>query len=195
MPTPKILAFAGSARADSLNKKLAARAAALAQDAGAQVTLIDLRDFPMSIYDGDTESSDGLPEHALRFKALLKQHHGLLIACPEYNGAITPLLKNTIDWASRPGEGEGRLECFQGKVAALVSASPGAWGGMRGIPGVRTILSGIGTTVIADSVSIPKAHEAFDSGGGLLDDALASRLSAVVERLIAVAGAAGVTTA
>lgn len=102
----KILALAGSARIESFNKKLVKIAAAGAADAGAEVTLIDLLDYPMPLFNEDLEAKDGLPESVLQFKALLKSHQGLLLACPEYNGSITPLLKNAIDWASRPEPGK-----------------------------------------------------------------------------------------
>lgn len=130
----KILALAGSARIESFNKKLVKIAAAGAADAGAEVTLIDLLDYPMPLFNEDLEAKDGLPESVLQFKALLKSHQGLLLACPEYNGSITPLLKNAIDWASRPEPGEApmALSCFKGKVAALLSASPGSLGGNAG---------------------------------------------------------------
>jgi len=195
MPTPKILAFAGSAREASLNKKLVRTAAQMAREAGAEVTLLDLRDHPLPIYDGDFEQSGGVPAGAMKLKQIFKQHQGFLWSCPEYNSSVTPLLKNTIDWLSRPVEGEGRLECFTGKVACLLSASPGGFGGMRGLVTVRSILENIGTMVISESVSVPKAHEAFEEDGSLKDEALARRTQSAVARLVEVAGAVGITTA
>src|SRR5689334_14210287 len=121
MEEVRILAFAGSARADSFNKKLVRIAAGGARAAGSQVTLIDLKDFPMPIYDGDTETSGGLPEKAMELRKLMKSHHAFLIATPEYNGSITPLLKNTIDWTSRPFQGEPALVNVRGKVIGLMS--------------------------------------------------------------------------
>ena len=128
----KILAFAGSTRKGSFNKKLVHVAAEAVRDAGGQVTEVDLRDYPMPIYDGDLEESDGSPDRATKLYELMKQHDGLLLACPEYNSSITAVLKNTIDWVSRPREGEPPLTAFAGKVAALLSASPGALGGCAG---------------------------------------------------------------
>ena len=124
MSQPKILAFAGSTRTGSFNKKLAKIAAAGATAAGAQVTYVDLRDFPMPLYDGDLEAKEGLPPNALKFKKLMLEHRGLLIAAPEYNSGITGVLKNTLDWASRDAPGESALACFDKKVAVLMSASP-----------------------------------------------------------------------
>ncbi|MDH3591896.1 MAG: NAD(P)H-dependent oxidoreductase, partial [Planctomycetota bacterium] len=130
----KILALSGSLRGDSFNRKLVAAAAAGARAAGAAVTEIDIREFPLPLYDGDLEARDGLPEHALRLKRLFAEHEGLLIASPEYNGSISGALKNLIDWVSRPAsKGEKPLASFDGKVAAIMAASPGGLGGLRGL--------------------------------------------------------------
>jgi NAD(P)H-dependent FMN reductase len=166
---PKILALAGSTRTDSFNKKLVRVAAGGAQAAGAEVTVLDLRDYPLPLYDGDLEAERGLPEHAVRLKELFLAHQGLLIAAPEYNGSITAVLKNAIDWVSRPGEGEPMLACFDGKVAALMSASPGGLGGLRGLAAVRSILGGIRVLVLPQQVAVPQAHGAFDEEGNLTD--------------------------
>jgi NAD(P)H-dependent FMN reductase len=166
---PKILAFAGSTRSDSFNKKLVKIAASGAKDAGADVTVIDLRDFTMPLYDGDLEQKEGLPSNARKLKDLMISHHGFLISSPEYNSSISGVLKNTIDWTSRPTEGEPPLACFQGKVAGLMSASPGALGGLRGLVHVRSILGNIGVLVTPHQVAISKAHEAFDADGALKD--------------------------
>jgi len=185
----RILAFAGSARRDSFNKKVLAVAADGARDAGAEVTVVDLRDFPMPLYDGDLEAESGPPEHATRLKELMKSHHGFLLACPEYNSGITPLLKNAIDWCSRPSEGEPMLAAYQGKTAALVAASPGALGGLRGLVGVRSILGNIGVVVIPDQIAVPKVHEAFDAAGSMTDEKTADRVQAVGRRLTEVTAA------
>jgi len=166
---PKILAFAGSLRVASFNKKLVKIAIAGARDAGAEVTEIDLRDLPMPIYDGDLEEKEGLPENAKKLKALMLAHQGLLISAAEYNSSITAVLKNTIDWASRPAPGEAPLACFADKVAALMSASPGALGGLRGLVTVRSILGNIRVIVLPDQVAVSKAHEAFNEDGSLKD--------------------------
>lgn len=166
----KILAFAGSTRTDSFNKKLVRIAADGARAAGAEVTLIDLRDFPLPLYDGDLEDAGGLPDNAKKLKQLMIAHHGFLISAPEYNSSITGVLKNSIDWASRAEQDdEPPLVCFRGKAVALMSASPGALGGLRGLVHVRAIFGNIGAYVLPDQVCIPKAHEAFDAGGALKD--------------------------
>ena len=167
--TPKILGFAGSTRQDSFNKKLVKIALKGAEQAGAEVTYVDLRDLPMPLYDGDLEESEGLPENARKFKDLLLSHQGILIASPEYNSSISGVLKNAIDWASRPVEGEPPLACFTGKVCSLMSASPGALGGLRGLVPLRMILGNIGVIVLPDQVAVSKAFDAFSPEGALLD--------------------------
>ena len=166
---PRILAFAGSLRKDSYNKKLVAVAAAGARNAGAEVSLIDLADYPLPVFDQDLEAAQGLPESAVELKAEMKNHDGFLIGCPEYNSSITSALKNVIDWASRPLPDEESLACFKGKVVVLMSASPGAIGGMRGLVHVRAILSNIHVLVLPDQKSIPNASKAFNGDGSLAD--------------------------
>lgn len=177
--TPRILVFAGSTRADSYNKKLVKIAGMGAEKAGAEVTFLDLKTLPLPLFDEDLEEAEGLPANARQFKDLLLSHQGLLIACPEYNSSITAVLKNAIDWASRPVEGEAPLACFKGKVCALMSASPGALGGLRGLTPVRSILENIGVLVIPDQVAISKAHEAFTLDGHLKE----SKQQAAIENL------------
>jgi chromate reductase, NAD(P)H dehydrogenase (quinone) len=172
MTTAKILAFAGSARQDSINKKLVKIAASGATAAGADVTVLDFRDLPLPLYDGDVEAAEGLPENVVKLKAMMQAHQGFLIACPEYNGSITPLLKNAIDWASRPAPGEASLACFKDKVAVLMSASPGGLGGLRGLVHVRAILGNIGVLVLPDQKAVPGAYQAFDDNDNLQDEAL-----------------------
>lgn len=169
MTSTKILAFAGSARKDSVNKKLAKIAAEGARATGAEVTYLDFRDLPLPLYDADLEAAEGLPANVLKLKALMKAHQGLIIACPEYNSSITPLLKNAIDWASRPQPDEPSLVCFKDKVAVLMSASPGRLGGLRGLVTVRSILSSIGVLVLPDQTAIGSADDAFDKNDNLKD--------------------------
>ncbi len=191
----KIVAFAGSGRKDSFNKKLVAIAAAGATEAGADVTLIDLADYPMPLFDQDLEGEDGIPESALAFKRLLIEHDALLIASPEYNSAFSPLLKNAIDWASRAeSKDEPPLKAFRGKSAAILAASPGALGGLRGLVFLRMLLANLGVTVIPDQQTVAKAFQAFDAEGALADErkhkavlALGRKLAEVAARLPGVA--------
>ena len=145
---PKVLVFAASTRSGSFNRKLAELAAANLRAAGMEVTLADLRDYPMPLYDADTEAAHGLPERAKAFKELALRHDAFVIASPEYNGSFSALLKNTIDWISRPEPGEPPLAAFQGKAAVLLSASPGPGGGRRGLRHLRELLGMIGVTVV-----------------------------------------------
>ncbi|MEH2260992.1 NADPH-dependent FMN reductase [Nostoc sp.] len=169
--TPKILAFAGSTRIDSYNKKLVKIAAAGAKAAGAEVTYLDLRDLPLPLYDEDLEAQEGLPANARTFKDLMISHQGLLIASPEYNSSLTAVLKNAIDWASRPSPNEAplALAAFAGKVASIMSASPGGFGGLRGLVHLRSILGNIKVLVLPNQVVVSKAYEAFNADGTLKD--------------------------
>ncbi len=157
--TPKILAFSGSTRIDSLNRQALEHAVQGARDAGAEVTLIDLRDYSLPLYTADLENSHGQPEASVRLKALFKSHHGLLIASPEYNSSITPLLKNTLDWVSRPHGEESGLVPYQGKLAALVSASDGHLGGLRGLRHIREILTALQVLVLPKQMALAHADK------------------------------------
>jgi len=167
MPESKarILAFAGSTRIDSYNKKLAAAAAKGAEDAGASVTLIDLRDYPMPLFDQDLEAAEGLPENARALRELFLSHNGLLIANPEYNGSLSAVLKNTIDWLSRRQGDEEPLICFKDKIALLVATSPGGLGGLRALRHLQTVLMGIKVIVLPEQKAIPNASKVFDENG------------------------------
>jgi chromate reductase, NAD(P)H dehydrogenase (quinone) len=166
---PRILAFASSTRRESFNKKLVAIAAQGAREAGAEVTLIDVKDFPLPLFDQDLEAERGMPENGKKLKKLFIDHDGLLIASPEYNSSLPAVLKNAIDWVSRPAPGEPSLVAFRGKVATLMSASPVAQGGLRGLVHVRSILGNIGVIVLPDQIAVAQAHEAFNPDGTLKD--------------------------
>jgi NAD(P)H-dependent FMN reductase len=185
---PKILAFAGSSRKDSLNKKLVKIAALGAESAGATVTFIDLADYPMPLFNQDLESQQGMPEKAHEFKKLLIEHDGFLIASPEYNSAFSPLLKNVIDWASRAeSKDEPPLAAYKGKVAAIMATSPGALGGIRGLVFLRMLLSNIGVTVIPDQIAVPHAMKAFADDGSLIDEKQQQAVIDLGEKLSGVA--------
>jgi len=188
---PRILAFAGSQRVGSFNRRALEVAVAGAREAGAEVTLVSLADFPMPVFDGDLEEAEGLPESVVRLKGHFVDHQGLLIATPEYNSSFTPLLKNTIDWCSRAaGDDEAPLTAFRGKVAGLVSASPGGFGGMRSLGQTRRLLQNIGVMVVAKQHGLAKAHERLDEDGfGGSRDALS--LKAVGRELAEVVGKLG----
>lgn len=187
---PKVLAFAGSLRKDSYNKKLALVASKAAEDAGAAVTYIDLADFPMPIFDEDLEAEQGMPEKAQAFKDLLIEHDGFIIACPEYNGSITAALKNAIDWASRSPPEEEPLLAFNGKVVSLMAASPGGLGGLRGLVHCRAIFGNLNCMVLPEQRAVGSAFKAFNEDGSLVDGDLhqaiqqqGSRLTEVLIKL------------
>lgn len=181
----KLLAFAGSTRSGSLNQALLDLAVAEARGLGAEVTDIRLRDFDLPLYDGDLER-EAFPPAARELKALFVAHDGFLIATPEYNGGVSGVLKNAVDWASRPTDGEHlvTLSAFRGKAAGLMAASIGPHGGLRGITHMRQILSTIQTLVATEQVLLPVAHEAFDEAGQIREALPRQLLSRLLARVI-----------
>lgn len=184
----KLLAFNGSGRKGSMNQKLLLNVIADAKAAGANVTLIDISGYNLPIYNGDIEA-EGFPAAVIELKELFKAHDGFLIATPEYNGSFSPLLKNTLDWVSRPVKGEAPVNVFKGKVAALMSASPGKLGGMRGIAQLNTVLFGLGTLVLPEIVSISFYSEAFDENDQLKNDPDKAAAANLAKRAVHIAGA------
>ncbi len=182
----KILAFAGSARKDSLNKKLARVAAASATSAGGDVTLIDLDDYPMPVYHGDLEEREGLPENGRKLKKLFMEHQALLIVSPENNASMSSLLKNTLDWVSRAVDGQNGLVPYQNKVALLLAASPGALGGLRGMVHLRQTLQALTVLVLSEQLALNRAHEQFDPAGKLLDPKMQASLDGLTRRLVSI---------
>ncbi|MEZ5690805.1 MAG: NAD(P)H-dependent oxidoreductase [Rickettsiales bacterium] len=176
-----ILMFSGSARRESFNKKLISAAAKIAREKSINVTLIDLADYPMPIYDGDLEEEKGQPENAKKLYELIKNHDYILISSPEYNGLPTPLLKNVIDWVSRVD-----VKVYSGKIAAIIGASPGGFGGLRALPHLRALLTNINVVVIPQQLAVPKAHEAFDADGNLKDKKQKEALESVINNLISI---------
>ena len=161
-----------------LNKRILKAAIRGAERAGAEVTYVDLRDDPMPIYDADDQERSGFDENALRFQGLLTEHDGLLIATPEYNGSLPAALKNAIDWASRPSGRYERDKVFKGKVAAMMTASPGSFGGVRSLAHLRGVLTSVGVVVLPQEVAVPFAEDKLD-GEEVSDE----RVRAVLETL------------
>ena len=183
MPKPiRILAFAASARKESLNRKFLAVAVEKARAAGCEVTVADLNDYVLPLYHGDLEDREGLPPNAARLITLITSHDGLLVASPEYNSMITPLLKNTIDWCSRTDDNP-----FEGKVAAVISASPGPLGAVRSLVMAQLLLMKLGCIVVPGQCYLPHAPKAFDAGGKLLDERSAKSVEALVAKLFQIA--------
>ena len=184
--TPRIVAIAGSTRTESFNRRLLSVAVAGARAAGGEVEVIDLKTLKLPLFDQDDERDHGLPPGAIALKAAFNASHGLLLACPEYNSSISGVLKNAIDWASRTAPGESPLQSFRGKVAALVSASPGALGGLRSLVTVRSILGNIGVVVLPDQVAIPNAAQSFQ-GDELTDAARKPKVEQLARDLVTMA--------
>lgn len=176
----KILAFAGSLRKDSLNKRLLNVAVEGARSAGGVVTVVDLADLPMAIYNADDHESIGFDANALKFQELLKDHDGLLIASPEYNGSVPGGLKNAIDWASRKSDKFAMGEVFKGKVAAMITASPGSFGGIRCLSHMRGVLSILGVNVLPSEIAVTFAGEKFDGNGTEITD---EKMKHILEKL------------
>jgi chromate reductase len=180
----RILVVAGSTRGDALSKKLGRAAAKIADLNGGASTFVDLRDYAMPLYDGDLEAAEGLPEGAVRLRQLLLQHEAVLFASPEYNASIPAVLKNAIDWLSRPYAKDPGVVAWKGKVAALLSSSPGALGGLRGLVHLRQILMNVGCVVINDQFALGNAGAAFAPDGHLADAKQSAAVQAVVQRLV-----------
>jgi len=177
---PRILAFGGSLRKNSFNQKLAAIASEGAREAGAEVTLIELRDFPMPLFDQDLEAEIGKPEQAKRLKDLFLSHQGLLIASPEYNSSYSAALKNAIDWVSRGDTpDESPISALAGKSAVIMATSPGGLGGLRGLVPLRMLLGNLGITLLPDQIAIPSAFQAFGPDGHLVDPKQEAKVKAL----------------
>lgn len=188
-PSPRLLAFAGSLRQASYNRRLVPVLAEGARLAGARVELIDLRDFPLPVYDGDLEAA-GMPGEVRALQALMDGHDGLLVSTPEYNGSIPALVKNTLDWISRPtAAGTPGTALFRGKPAGIVSASPGALGGLRSLLVLRDALAKLGMLVVPEQAAVGNAAERLPEGGGLADERSRAAVHAVGASVAALAAA------
>ena len=186
MNNPKILAFAGSTRKESFNKRLAKIALLAADSAGADTTFIDLRDYNMPLYCDDLLHEHGMPDGVIAFKEMLKSHNGFIIASPEYNGSLTGTLKNAIDWATIKADGEERMACWNGKIAGLISASPGGLGGIRGLANLRAILAGIGTFVLPSHLAVGNSTENLQSDKQITNENLQKQLQALSNEMVRV---------
>lgn len=164
---PTVLALSGSTRTGSLNTKLVQEAKGIAEQMGAKVTIIDLKDYPMPFYDADLEAKEGLPDNAKRLRNLMIESDAIIIASPEYNSSIPAVLKNALDWASRGADGKPSRDAFKGKKFAIMSASPGSIGGARALVHLQAIIENVGGEVIKPNVSVAQAHNAFDAKGVL----------------------------
>lgn len=180
----QVLVFAGSTREASVNKKLAIQAADIASSLGAKVTYIDLKDYPIPLYDGDLEDREGMPANAKTIRRLIVQNQALIIASPNHNGSVSAVLKNVIDWATRGENGGDARDVFKGKKFAIMSASPGPSGGSAGLPHLESIIGKLGGIVMSKKVAIPKAYEAFDENGLLKNQKQRDELKQEIQQLL-----------
>lgn len=185
-PTP-LLVFAGSTRAHSFNRKLATVAANLGREAGAPVTHIELTDFDVPLYNADLEAK-GTPRDVVRLKEIFFAHPAWIVVSPEYNGSYTGLMKNTIDWVSSPIKGDpvwsSGTKPFAGKVVGMLSASPGALGGLRSLSHLAPLLMNLQCWVSPKQFALSKAGEAFTPEGQLLAEPARENVRAVVDQVL-----------
>jgi chromate reductase, NAD(P)H dehydrogenase (quinone) len=179
-----VLVFAGSLRADSLNRKLAALAAGAAARYGATVDHASLRDFDVPLYDGDLETAQGIPPGAQELRKRLTACDAFILSSPEYNGSMSGVVKNLIDWASR-----FRPQPFDGRHGLLLSASPSLAGGNRGLWALRMPLEHLGARIFPDMFSLAMAHKAF-AGDEIADEKLRGRFEKTLEAFLSLAEAA-----
>ncbi|SFD74575.1 NADPH-dependent FMN reductase [Paracidovorax konjaci] len=184
---PKLLVFAGSARQQSFNRRLARATADIAREAGAEVTLLELSDLDIPFYNADLESQ-GTPRDVVRLKEILHAHPAWIVCSPEYNGSYTALLKNTFDWASSPVAGhpvwgDGTLP-FRGKVVGMLSASPGGLGGLRSQGHLAPLLVNLECWLAPKAFALGHAGNAFDAEGALVEPAHRDRVRAVVDQVL-----------
>ena len=188
MPTPsKLLIFAGSTRLASFNRKLAHAAAELARASGAVVTHLELADFDIPMYNADLEAR-GTPADVIKLKQILFEHPAWIVCSPEYNGSYTALLKNTIDWVSSPVKGDPAwqdgFKSFTGKVVGMLSASPGALGGLRSQSHLVPLLVNMQCWIAPRAFALGHAGEAFDAQGQLVNDNHRSNVQAVIDQVL-----------
>ncbi|MDB5805622.1 MAG: NADPH-dependent reductase [Betaproteobacteria bacterium] len=187
MLPPRVLVFAGSARKAALSKRVARAAHIALLEAGADATLIDLADYHAPLYHGDLEAEQGVPEVITRLMAVIDQHDALLIATPEYNGSMPPLLVNTLDWCSRIFAAPGRvagLDILAQKPVAIVGSSPGALGGLRSLFHLRDLLGNLGMLVMPKQLAVGRSNEAVTSEGHLVDDHVRAAMLGVARALV-----------
>ncbi|MEO1695047.1 MAG: NAD(P)H-dependent oxidoreductase [Pseudomonadota bacterium] len=185
MAHAKLLFFSGSTREASLNRKLAALAQKVAQSNGINATLLDLNDYPLPIYNGDLEEKEGVPDNARALKAIFEDHQGIFIASPEYNGGVSPLLKNTIDWITRINDEDMKGGMvFKTRAFAIGSVAASEMGGVRGLIQLRQILAvALGGLVLGGGVQVPGGPDKFDDDGMLVEEPRFNVLKDSVKRL------------
>ena len=181
----KIIAISGSLRAESLNSQVLNVAVKALEAAGAEVETIDLKALNLAIYDGDYEAEQGVPAAAQSLKEKFIASDGVIIASPEHNSTYPAVLKNVIDWVSRPAKGEAMLAAFNAKPVALLSASPGGLGGLRGLTNLRALLGAIKMIIVPEQFCAGGvSSESFDDAGNFKDSKQQSAVENVAASLL-----------
>ena len=157
----KIVAFSGSNHSKSINQQLVQF---VATSLGPVCEVVDLRAYPLPLYSQDLEEAEGFPEKALELKALFQTADGFVLSCPEHNGSMPAVFKNTIDWLSRL---EGKI--FNEKPMLLMSASPGPNGGQTNRANLEKLLPWWGAQVVA-TFSLGEFYKKFDEEKGMFMD-------------------------
>lgn len=172
-----IKAIAGSFRKNSYNKMALKYMVQGAREAGADVEIIDLNDYPVPIYDEDTDKA-GKPENVLKLKEKLAEAKGLLIATPEYNHSLPGGFKNVIDWLSRFKD-----QPFKAKWIALAGASTSSWGTVRAQLALLPVFRTLSAHVLPTQIYMPLAQNLFDEEGNIKDEAVKNKLIALGKEL------------
>lgn len=168
----KTIMLAMSLRKDSFNKKFIRNAFDILKASSEDVELISINDYPMPMYDGDEETTNGIPKSVLALGEKISSAKAIVISTPEYNGSIPGTFKNIIDWVSRI-----KPMPWTGKHVLLLGASPGALGAVRGLWHARVPLEVTGAHVYPEMFGLPKASEAFNQNGTLVDQKNIERLT------------------
>lgn len=179
----KLLVIPGSTRKAAFSKQFAAAIGKTSFD-DAELSVVDLADHAMPLYDGDLEEAEGLPAGAVSLREVVKAHDAIVFVSPEYNASIPAVLKNAIDWLSRPYKHDPDVAVWAGKVAGLFASSPGALGGMRGLVHLRQILMNVGMQVVSEQFALGTAHEAFEEDGSLKSDRHRAAVNKVVRSVV-----------
>jgi chromate reductase len=183
----KLLVFAGSTRLNSWNRKLATVTTAMARARGAEVTHIELGAFDVPMYNADLEAR-GTPADVMKLKQLTYEHAAWIICTPEYNASYPALLKNTLDWISSPVKSDtvwkDDFRSTRGKVVGVLSASPGALGGLRSQSHLVPLLLNLHCWVAPTNYALGRAADAFDAQGGLVADTAKKKVQAVIDEVL-----------
>jgi chromate reductase len=183
----KLLVFAGSTRTASHNRKLARVVSNQARAAGAEVTHLELGDYDVPMYNADLEAR-GTPPDVMRLKQVFYEHPAWIVCTPEYNASYPALVKNTFDWISSPVKGDAvwndDFRATRGKVVGVLSASPGALGGIRSQSHLVPLLFNLHCWVCPKTFALGRAATAFTDQGELADEAARTRVQSVIDQVL-----------